>query len=294
MTGHFTYLTKCIYTNILASMTTHDLSYLDCNCFAIRQAARFVSQLYERHVSQAGVTAAQFTLLAAIHRRPGVTMVELADAMVMERTTLVRALKPLQRDGLVTALQVSCAQFEKVHATTVTYAAGDDIEPIDADTALCLYRITQEALRNVVKHAAARQVEVVPTRTSSDDVELSIADDGNGFDLVGARARPGGLGLVSIDERVRSAEGTSDRNTPPRRAPGSGSAFRGLPGHHSTRAGSEDARSGDRRRPEPRGAPRAGGQRLRRIGVEEIVDVEEPHHAGLPKTERLRSGRRPA
>jgi DNA-binding MarR family transcriptional regulator len=86
-------------------MTTPELSYLDCNCFAIRQAARFVSQLYERHVSQAGVTAAQFTLLAALYKRPGVTMAELADAMVMERTTLVRALKPLQRDGLVTAAQ---------------------------------------------------------------------------------------------------------------------------------------------------------------------------------------------
>ncbi|KQR76572.1 MarR family transcriptional regulator [Burkholderia sp. Leaf177] len=86
-------------------MTSPDSTYLDCNCFAIRQAARFVSQLYERHVSQAGVTAAQFTLLAAIQRRPGTTMAELADAMVMERTTLVRALKPLQRDGLVTAEQ---------------------------------------------------------------------------------------------------------------------------------------------------------------------------------------------
>ena len=105
MAGHFLRLTKCIYTTIVASMTTQDLTYLDCNCFAIRQAARFVSQLYERHVSQAGVTAAQFTLLAAIHRRPGVTMADLADAMVMERTTLVRALKPLQRDGLVTAAQ---------------------------------------------------------------------------------------------------------------------------------------------------------------------------------------------
>jgi len=86
-------------------MTSPESTYLDCNCFAIRQAARFVSQLYERHVSQAGVTAAQFTLLAAIQRRPGTTMAELADAMVMERTTLVRALKPLQRDGLVTAEQ---------------------------------------------------------------------------------------------------------------------------------------------------------------------------------------------
>ena len=84
-------------------MTTPDVSYLDCNCFAIRQAARFVSQLYERHVSQAGVTAAQFTLLVAISKNPGVTMAELADAMVMDRTTLLRALKPMQRDALVSS-----------------------------------------------------------------------------------------------------------------------------------------------------------------------------------------------
>ena len=79
--------------------------YTDCNCFAIRQAARYVSQLYERHVSRAGITAAQFTILVAIGRRPGVTMAELAEAMVMDRTTLVRALKPLQRDGRVASTQ---------------------------------------------------------------------------------------------------------------------------------------------------------------------------------------------
>ncbi len=81
------------------------LSYTDCNCFAVRQAARFISQLYERHVSQAGITAAQFTLLAAISRRPAVSMQDLADDLVMDRTTLVRALKPLQRDGYVASAQ---------------------------------------------------------------------------------------------------------------------------------------------------------------------------------------------
>jgi hypothetical protein len=44
-------------------------SYLDCNCFAIRQAARYVSQLYERHLSGVGLTGAQFTLVAAISPR---------------------------------------------------------------------------------------------------------------------------------------------------------------------------------------------------------------------------------
>lgn len=81
------------------------LSYIDCNCFAIRQAARYISQLYERHLAHAGITAAQFTLLVAIGKRPGITMQDLADRMVMDRTTLVRALKPLQRDGIVTTAQ---------------------------------------------------------------------------------------------------------------------------------------------------------------------------------------------
>jgi DNA-binding MarR family transcriptional regulator len=76
-------------------------SFDECNCFALRQAARYVTQLYERHLGQVGVTPAQFTILAKLSRRSNLTMIDLADAMVMDRTTLVRALKPLQRDGLV-------------------------------------------------------------------------------------------------------------------------------------------------------------------------------------------------
>jgi DNA-binding MarR family transcriptional regulator len=85
-------------------MISDDARFL-CNSFALRQAARTVTQLYERHVSKAAITAPQFTLLAVIGRRPDITMAELSEAMVMERTTLVRALKPLQRDGLVVSAQ---------------------------------------------------------------------------------------------------------------------------------------------------------------------------------------------
>jgi DNA-binding MarR family transcriptional regulator len=72
-----------------------------CNCFATRQAARHVTRLYERHLSAAQVTSAQFSILVLLDDQRGMTMSELADAMVMDRTTLLRALKPLQRDGLV-------------------------------------------------------------------------------------------------------------------------------------------------------------------------------------------------
>ena len=71
------------------------------DCFAVRQAARHLSQLYERHLSAAGLTPTQFSLLGALARAPSLTMAELARAMVMERTTLVRALRPLLRAGLV-------------------------------------------------------------------------------------------------------------------------------------------------------------------------------------------------
>ncbi len=76
-------------------------SITTCNCFAIRQAARFVSQLYERHYARAGITAAQFSLLVYIAEVGKAGMAEMAEAMVMDRTTLVRALKPLERDGYV-------------------------------------------------------------------------------------------------------------------------------------------------------------------------------------------------
>jgi DNA-binding MarR family transcriptional regulator len=72
-----------------------------CNCFATRQAARYVTRLYERHLAGAEVTSAQFSILVLLAEQRGVTMKELATALVMDRTTLLRALKPLQRDGLV-------------------------------------------------------------------------------------------------------------------------------------------------------------------------------------------------
>lgn len=72
------------------------------DCFAVRQAARHLSQLYERHLSAAGLTPTQFSILGELGRMSSLTMAELARSMVMERTTLVRALRPLLRAALVT------------------------------------------------------------------------------------------------------------------------------------------------------------------------------------------------
>jgi DNA-binding MarR family transcriptional regulator len=74
-----------------------------CNCFATRQAARHITRLYEKHLADADVTSAQFSILVMLDERRRASMSDMADALVMDRTTLVRTLKPLQRDGLVTA-----------------------------------------------------------------------------------------------------------------------------------------------------------------------------------------------
>src|SRR5260221_12183835 len=71
------------------------------DCFAIRQGARRVSQLYERHLSEVHITPTQFSILGALKSDSSLTMVELARAMMMDRTTLVRALGPLLRSGFV-------------------------------------------------------------------------------------------------------------------------------------------------------------------------------------------------
>jgi DNA-binding MarR family transcriptional regulator len=73
------------------------------DCFAVRQAARHISKLYERHLSRVGITPTQFSILNTLSLHPESTMVELAHALVMDRTTLVRVLKPLLRDVLVDA-----------------------------------------------------------------------------------------------------------------------------------------------------------------------------------------------
>ena len=73
----------------------------DCNCFAVRSAARHVSQLYDQFLVPIGLRTTQFSILAKLKRRGPLTINALADEMVMDRTTLGRNILPLARDGLI-------------------------------------------------------------------------------------------------------------------------------------------------------------------------------------------------
>jgi signal transduction histidine kinase len=113
----------------------------------------------------------------------------------------------LRHAGLLAAMTALCDGFRRQHEIEVQFEPHR-IEPIPDDVALCVYRIAQEALRNIGDHAEARLVRVILGRTV-EELSLSVADDGRGFDVEAGRNRSG-LGLVSMEERVRLVHGRLD------------------------------------------------------------------------------------
>jgi DNA-binding MarR family transcriptional regulator len=74
----------------------------ECNCLAVRQAARHITQFYDQCLAPAGLRTTQFSILAKLKRLGPMTINVLADELVMDRTTLGRTMLPLERDGLIT------------------------------------------------------------------------------------------------------------------------------------------------------------------------------------------------
>jgi DNA-binding MarR family transcriptional regulator len=73
----------------------------NCNCFAVRAAARHVTQLYDQFLAPVDLRVTQFSILARLKRTGPLTINALAKDMVMDRTTLGRNILPLERDGLI-------------------------------------------------------------------------------------------------------------------------------------------------------------------------------------------------
>ena len=83
-------------------LTKKDLvACIDCACFNVRKAARVITQNFDEVMQSSGVRATQFTILVMIESSDAATMSELADKLVMDRTTLTRNLRPLQKQGLI-------------------------------------------------------------------------------------------------------------------------------------------------------------------------------------------------
>jgi signal transduction histidine kinase len=117
----------------------------------------------------------------------------------------------LQTLGLVAAIHSLCQDVTKQRGVQVAFTHGVLPRVVDPMVSLCLYRITQEALHNIAQHSQAREARVRLTR-DEDDLALQIADSGIGFDQ---RESHGGLGLISMRERVAFLRGQLTIDTMP-------------------------------------------------------------------------------
>ena len=72
-----------------------------CSCFNLRRATRAVTQIFDRLLEPAGLRATQFTLLVSMASTAAPTLTDMAHSLVMDRTTLTRNLKPLEKMGFI-------------------------------------------------------------------------------------------------------------------------------------------------------------------------------------------------
>jgi len=130
----------------------------------------------------------------------------LAQAGIAEMRALIFELRPesLEKEGLTGALHKQLDALEARHALETSFRL--EVEPeLPFATKQVLYRVGQEALHNVVKHARASKVRLALWEEAG-QVRLEVVDDGVGFDP--SETFPGHLGIRSMRERVEALGGT--------------------------------------------------------------------------------------
>ena len=194
---------------------------------AVEERQRLARELHDS-VSQAlyGIALGARTARTLLDTDPARAMepmdyvLQLADAGLAEMRALIFELRPesLESEGLVAALEKQIAATRARYGIEVTAQLPEEPDLGLAEKEV-FYRVGQEALHNVVKHAHASRVEIT-LASDPDGVRLEVSDNGTGFDA--AQSFPGHMGLVSITERAAGIGATVAVDS----KPGSGTTVR--------------------------------------------------------------------
>jgi signal transduction histidine kinase len=111
----------------------------------------------------------------------------------------------LESLGLVPAVAALCKEFTDQQGIKVEFTSDEIPRSIQPESALCIFRIVQEGLRNLKKHSGAEEAEVHLQMTRG-TLALTVRDEGGGFDLKSLRHNEG-IGIRSLEERARSLGG---------------------------------------------------------------------------------------
>jgi signal transduction histidine kinase len=104
--------------------------------------------------------------------------------------------------GLTAAIQWQAREVSRRTGLAVKVSAEDEADDLPEGLSICLYRIAQEALQNVARHAQAKTVHI-ELKQNAGRLVLSVEDDGIGFDAENVR----GMGTVGMEERLRQIGG---------------------------------------------------------------------------------------
>lgn len=142
-------------------------------------------------------------------------MSNLLDTAGKSANNLVHSLRPgfLDCFGIIAAIEIEAREFSKRTGIPCKVTRSRGSFRISDDQAITLFRVFQEAMNNIMKHADAHHVEVQILKSGNEQnnkyVELIISDDGHGFDET-ARDKPRSFGLRGIQERIHQLDGTVD------------------------------------------------------------------------------------
>ncbi len=141
--------------------------------------------------------------------------IDLADRTIDEVRRISNELRPGMLDdlGLAPAVRWLGREVARRTSLAITVDGPDDLPPIDDGVATAAFRIVQEALANVTRHAQARAV-LVRLRAEHDQLLVDVEDDGRGFDRTPGTAE-GHLGLTGMRERARTWAGTLQIDSTP-------------------------------------------------------------------------------
>jgi PAS domain S-box-containing protein len=117
--------------------------------------------------------------------------------------------------GVAGAMRGFCKEFAEEQKVEIDFQTHDLPSPLPPNISLCLYRVLQEALHNSAKHSGVRYIEVRLWGMSG-EIHLTVKDAGMGFDTEAAR-KGQGLGLISMEERLKLLNGTISIESQPKR-----------------------------------------------------------------------------
>ena len=164
---------------------------------------------------------------AAEVQRGAKAIIEVSGQVYDVVRSLLQRLRPVALDelGLRSAVEYGIEQWQRRHATVrCNFSTQGDLDGLSEEINITLYRLAQECLTNVAKHAQATSVTIVLARAlgsehNGGEIRFSFEDNGRGFDPAQRRQ---GLGLVGLRERVEALGGNFDLQS----APGQGARVR--------------------------------------------------------------------